>query len=190
MMCIETSTEAIQGSFTEGYICTYETVGTSVIITFELLDDKTGVVAYLWKQNPFTEVQMTSIGYNIFSYTLTGQTMGTTLTYACKFAFAGGMAVTKYISYEVGENCVHIGIENPLESSLTLFPNPVKNELTIGGISEGATIMIYDLNGRLLINKIAVFTTEKIDVSLLDKGIYLIKVMDEKTIRTTKMIKQ
>jgi hypothetical protein len=50
--------------------------------------------------------------------------------------------------------------------------------------------MIYDLNGRLLINKTAVITTEKIDVSLLDKGIYLIKVMDEKTIRTTKMIKQ
>jgi endoglucanase Acf2 len=134
MMCSETSNEATQGTFTEGYICTYETVGTSVIITFELLDDKTGVIAYLWKQNPFTEVQMTSVGNNIFEYTLTGQTIGVTLSYACKFAFPGGMAVTKYISYEVGDNCVHIGIEDPSVSPLILFPDPSEYRATLNNL--------------------------------------------------------
>ena len=133
---------------------------------------------------------MTSVGNNIFEYTLTGQTIGVTLSYACKFAFPGGMAVTKYISYEVGDNCVHIGIEDPSVSPLILFPNPVINELNISNISKGATISVYDLNGKLLLTKTALSVTEKMDVSPLNKGIYLIKVIDEKTIRTIKMIKQ
>jgi len=133
---------------------------------------------------------MTSVGNNIFEYTLTGQTIGATLTYACKFAFPGGMAVTKYISYVVGDNCFNIGIEYPSVSPLILFPNPVKSELNIRNISRGATISVYDLNGKLLYTKTSLAETEKMDVSPLNKGIYLIKVIDEKTIWTTKMIKQ
>ncbi len=189
MMCTDTSNEALQGTFTDGYIWTYQTVGTDVIITFELLDNKTDVSAYLWKENPFTEIPMTKIGDKLFSYTLTGQTIGSTISYACKFAFAGGMAVTKYISYVVGDNCINVGIENIFESPLSLFPNPVENELTIRGISESATIFIYDLNGQQLLEKTAISETEKMDVSHMNKGFYLIKVIDEKTIRTSKMIK-
>jgi hypothetical protein len=40
-----------------------------------------------------------------FKYTLTGQTSGSIITYACKFAFAGGAAVTKYFKYTVGDAC-------------------------------------------------------------------------------------
>jgi endoglucanase Acf2 len=190
MMCTETSSEASQGTFTIGYICTYETVGTDVIITFELLDDKTGVIAYLWKQNPFTEVQMTNVGENIFSYALTGQTIGSTISYACKFAYAGGMAVTKYISYEVGENCSTTGIENPSASSLIFFPNPVKDEITIHGLSESATISIYDLKGIMLFNKASGSCEEKINLTGLANGLYIIKVTDNKATTTGKLVKQ
>ena len=40
----------------------------------------------------------------------------TILSYACKFAFAGGMSVTKYIRYEVGSECtpVEIDLEAPV----------------------------------------------------------------------------
>jgi hypothetical protein len=190
MMCTETSSEALQGTFTIGYICTYQTVGTDVIITFELLDDKTGVVAYLWKQNPFSEVPMTNVGDNIFSYTLTGQTIGSTISYACKFAYAGGMAVTKYISYEVGENCINTIIENPSALPLTFFPNPVKDEFTIRGLSESATISVYDLNGIMVFNKTSGSCEEKINVSGLAHGLYIIKVTDKKGTATCKLLKQ
>lgn len=105
MSCTTTSTVATQGSFTVGYKCTYETVGTSVTITFELLDSKPGLVAYLWKETPFAETSMTNVSGNIFSVTLGGQSMGSTLSYACKFAYSGGMSVTKYITYVVGSDC-------------------------------------------------------------------------------------
>jgi hypothetical protein len=105
MSCTTTSTLASQGSFSVGYKCTYETVGNDVTVTFELLDDKAGVVAYLWKETPFGETAMTNIGGKVFSATIGGQTYGATLSYACKFAFSGGMSVTKYITYVVGSNC-------------------------------------------------------------------------------------
>lgn len=105
MSCSTTSTVASQGSFTTGYKCTYETVGTNVTVTFELLDDKPGVIAYLWKETPFAESAMTNVSGKIFSTTLSGQTVGTTISYACKFAYSGGMSVTKYITYVVGSNC-------------------------------------------------------------------------------------
>lgn len=105
MRCSETSTLASQGSFTLGYIATFETVGSNVTMTFELLDDKSGVVAYAWKKTPFSEAQMTSVGNKKFSYTVGGLTDGQTISYACKFAFSGGMAVTKYFDYVVGTSC-------------------------------------------------------------------------------------
>ncbi len=105
MRCAETSTQASQGSFSLGYIATFETVGSNVTMTFELLDDKAGVVAYAWKKTPFSEAQMTSIGDKKFSYSLGGLTAGQTISYACKFAFTGGMAVTKYFDYVVGTSC-------------------------------------------------------------------------------------
>ena len=57
--CSVSSTDASQGSFSLGYNYQFETTGTDVKFTFKLLDtDKTGVVAYLWKQTPFSEMPM------------------------------------------------------------------------------------------------------------------------------------
>ena len=105
MSCTTTSTVATQGSFSVGYKCTYETVGTNVKITFELLDDKAGTIAYLWKETPFSESAMTNTSGKIFIATVGGQAMGSTISYACKFAYSGGLSVTKYITYVVGSNC-------------------------------------------------------------------------------------
>lgn len=121
MICSSNSKDASQGAFTLGYNCTYETVGTNVTITFELLDDKAGVVAYLWKESPFSENQMTQIGDRKFTSTLGGLSPGTKISYACKFAYAGGMSVTKYILYEVGSNCDSI----PNNTSITQAPAPL-----------------------------------------------------------------
>ncbi len=50
--CVGTSKVALEGtSFTIGYKSTFETIGSDVKITFELLDtDKSGVVAFLRKE--------------------------------------------------------------------------------------------------------------------------------------------
>ena len=133
---------------------------------------------------------MVNVSGKIFSATLTGQTIGSTISYACKFAYSGGMAVTKYCSYQVGKNCSTAGIDNLPAPSPVFFPNPVSNELFISNIREKMTISIFDLTGKLLLSKISGFANEKIDVSHLKKGVYIIKVNDDSTIMAGKMIKQ
>ncbi|GEM_PF-2704677 len=117
-LCVEKSTETIQGSsFTEGYTVNFTTTGSSVTITFKVLDtDKPDINAYLWQQEPFAEIQMTKVSDNEFSATLSNQSSGSTIAYASKFAWAaGGLAVTKYFSYRVGSifcesECGDVGV--------------------------------------------------------------------------------
>lgn len=104
--CAGTDTQAAQGSFTLGYNYTFTTTGTDVTFTCELLDTKVGLVAYAWTYNPnFAEVAMTQGTGQKFSKTFTGQTIGASFNVACKFAFAGGLAVTKTFTYTVGNAC-------------------------------------------------------------------------------------
>ncbi|MEQ8241447.1 MAG: glycosyl hydrolase [Cyclobacteriaceae bacterium] len=104
--CVTTSSESTEGSFSVGYTATYESAGSDLLVKFELLDtDKSGVVAYLFQKEPFSESIMDNEGGNVFSKRISGLTPGTKVSYACKFAFAGGLAVTKYIDYEIGGDC-------------------------------------------------------------------------------------
>lgn len=172
--CSGTDTIATQGSFTTGYNYTFETIGTDVKITFGLLDtDKVGVVAYLWKQSPFTETQMTNVSGNIFTKTITGQTIGATINYAVKFAYAGGLSVTKYVSYVVGDNCA---LEVTAQSVLDQFSfnNPVNDFVTINSKIEIDKIEIYSMLGKLISS--TTVDTNRVDLRNLSKGIYLLTV--------------
>jgi len=190
MICSQTSTQAQQGSFTQGYIATFETVGTSVIATFELLDAKVGVVAYLWKQSPFGETQMAQIGNQKFTTTLGGLSAGTTINYACKFAFSGGMAVTRYFSYVVGSSCGATSLPGTENNSIKLYPNPVESTLFVNATTDATSLMsIYDATGRKVIEKQVAGNTS-IDLSVLNKGIYYIKIENEQNSFSTKIIKK
>jgi len=150
--CSGSDSEASQGEFSTGYNYSFETSGTNVIFTFELLDtDRDGVVAYLWEENPFSESPMTNTSGLVFTKTLGGFTEGETISYACKFAFAGGLAVTKYFSYEVGSDCSSLGtIDITLAKNLTLFPNPSSTMFSINNSSqiELNKVEIYSLLGK------------------------------------------
>lgn len=138
LACTESDNAHIDGNpFSIGYTAVFETVGNNVTISFELLDtDREGVVAYLWRQNPFTETQMDHISGLTFSKTIGGQTIGSTISYACKFAYAGGLSVTRYISYVVGDDCS--GSSNDTEA-------PMNFTASIGAIT--ATSVELLLNG-------------------------------------------
>ncbi|NVO04144.1 MAG: T9SS type A sorting domain-containing protein, partial [Bacteroidetes bacterium] len=82
-----------------------------------------------------------------------------------------------------------VGLNELSENTVSIFPNPVINELTITNLSENASIFIYDINSKLLINKFAKSEIEKIDLSSFEKGVYSIKVTDDNTTITRKLIK-
>ncbi|NGM63329.1 Ig domain-containing protein [Sphingobacterium sp. SGG-5] len=111
--CSGSSTVNLEGQpafDTNGYTYSFKTAenGKDVIVEFELLDDQIGVVAFAWLYNPdFAEAQLDPVAGNDkkFTKTFTAADGTTVFKMACKFAFAGGMAVTKVFEYKIGEGC-------------------------------------------------------------------------------------
>ncbi|AJR02902.1 glycosyl hydrolase [Siansivirga zeaxanthinifaciens] len=189
--CSGTSSDAQQGSFSVGYNYSFSTSGTDVTFTFELLDDKTGINAYLWKQTPFGETPMTNTSGKIFKATITGQTPGATISYACKFAFPSGLAVTKYFSYVVGDACALSTDDTLWKDDFTVYPNPTETNWTFKTKNINIqTIEVFDVLGKrvLSINP----DTDKVSVEAksLKSGLYFAKVKTEAGIDTIKLVKR
>jgi endoglucanase Acf2 len=149
--CVEESTEASQGSFgAAGYRLTYETSGTALEVTAELLDNKDGVVAYFWNVNPFQETMMTGAGNRKFTISVHGLELGATISFAVKFAWAaGGLGVTKNIDYEVGSTCINAELAPEAEApAWEVFPNPAGRQVSANLPAWCRTVRITDLNGR------------------------------------------
>jgi beta-glucanase (GH16 family) len=185
--CNGTSSAAQQGSFNTGYNYAFETIGTnSVKVTFELLDtDKIGLVAYLWRQSPFSEVQMTNVSGRTFSYTLTGQTPGSTISYAVKFAYANGMSVTQYFQYVVGNNC-NLGLNEITNNNKIKFKNPAHLNLEFDQNIKINNLKIYSLLGQKMMDVDNCSTL--VDISNLTKGVYLMIISVEDQIYKEKLV--
>lgn len=74
-------------------------------------------------------------------------------------------------------------------ADIQLFPNPVNQTLHILGQSENAEVFIYSLDGKL------VFATgmkgvQQIDVSELHNGVYILRIKDQNSVISKKIIKQ
>lgn len=68
-----------------------------------------------------------------------------------------------------------LATDNVSKNQISLFPNPVKNELNVKGISKVTRYEIYAVDGKL-VGKGEFIPSCKIEVSLLVPGIYLIKI--------------
>ena len=173
LYCIFNDSAHIDGSsFSTGYNLTFETIGNSVKFTAELLDtDKSGVVTYLFRQTPFNESQMDAQGSRVFTKTVGGFTQGEEISYAVKFAFAGGLSVTKYFQYKVGTSCVLSFDEVKSDFAVTMYPNPTSGKFTVS-TDRAVYVEVFDVLGKSILtspNKI-------IDLSGYQSGIYFVKV--------------
>ncbi|WP_396210082.1 family 16 glycosylhydrolase [Flavobacterium sp.] len=185
--CAGTSNLAQQGSFTTGYNYAFETLGTnSVKITYELLDtDKVGLIAYLWRQSPFAETQMTNVSGRIFTHTLTGQTPGATLNYGVKFAYANGMSVTPYYQYVVGNNC-NLDTDQFSNQKTIILQNPARDVVLFDQSTAIENVKIYSLLGQKMldINQ----PNSSLNISKLASGVYFVIIQTEQLIYKEKLI--
>ena len=132
---------------------------------------------------------MDNAGGKKFTKTISGFTNGETIRYACKFAYAGGLAVTKYFSYTVGDNCSLNVEDHILMQSVRFFPNPVKSILYIDSpLRTLEKVEIYSLVGK----KLKVFNSnlENVYVDELSSGLYLVRVSSKDGSFTTKFLKE
>lgn len=186
--CGGSSADASQGSFSLGYNYQFQTTGTDVKFTFKLLDtDKSGVVAYLWKQSPFTETPMDALGNNTFTKTISSQTANSTINYAVKFAFAGGLSVTKYFAYVVGSSC-SLNTSETSDQSAKIYPNPVKNILNIELRQAQNTLILIDESGKTILTKTCGKSTT-LDLSKSPPGAYYLEIKNTSKSETLKILK-
>ncbi|MEI7661732.1 MAG: T9SS type A sorting domain-containing protein [Bacteroidota bacterium] len=87
-----------------------------------------------------------------------------------------------------------LGTENPARSEIKIFPNPASNHLFIefpGNHRSGNDILIYDLQGRLIqCSYKNQLNSAEIDVSDLDKGVYIMQINGDGNLKKIKLVKQ
>lgn len=63
-------------------------------------------------------------------------------------------------------------------TTLQLYPNPAKNQVTVSGLAGKYTLTIYGLNGNLLLTQ-SLYSTQTLDISALSKGLYIVSIQTE-----------
>jgi hypothetical protein len=88
-------------------------------------------------------------------------------------------------------NIVESATEVPLVNTenIKLYPNPTLDYFNVSGIEDKALITITDINGKTLITK-QIKGNENIEVGMLSKGMYLVKIITSDGIIERKLIKQ
>lgn len=89
------------------------------------------------------------------------------------------------------DNCTSTGFEEQTFSSdaISVYPNPVLNEISVKGISNTAAVSIFDNQGRKLVVKAYITDAATIDVSGFNAGIYFVKIDTGNGSVTKKFIK-
>lgn len=89
-------------------------------------------------------------------------------------------------------NMMPVGVENHMEEVVLAYPNPVKDILhfDMKNIAKGK-VLIYNLNGQLLVNKEFTGVKTSVSVSALPNGVYFYVIKDENSnkISSNKFIK-
>jgi len=91
--------------------------------------------------------------------------------------------------YQEGETCL-LGIQkNGLVTELVeVYPNPVKNELTIESQDELNQIEVFSITGQLLQSITPQSKLLKIDLAIFEQGVYLVKVHTKNGIVSTSRV--
>ncbi|SHG70358.1 T9SS type A sorting domain-containing protein [Winogradskyella jejuensis] len=74
-----------------------------------------------------------------------------------------------------------------LNNTLSIYPNPTTDNITISSSTSINSISVFNLLGQQVINT---SQTEKIDISHLESGIYLVKLKTESGEQTKRIIKE
>lgn len=99
-----------------------------------------------------------------------------------------GQVVTQNVQLEP----IIIGVENQQNQSISIYPSFVKNELCIDqDKSNSLHLKLVDLNGKLITEKNITSNKEKIDVSGIASGTYIVQVLENNVIlKSSKIIKE
>jgi len=95
--------------------------------------------------------------------------------------------------YQVMETCETVAVDEVNHSNLlSIYPNPSSTQITVelpDAILKNTYLTIYNINTQLLIARPITEQKAVIDISGLPRGLYFIKVADDRTLKVGKLIK-
>jgi hypothetical protein len=114
-------------------------------------------------------IPMFEWGCNLFCFSQNGATVYPDTNYLCPVV-------------SINENAL------PDNLPITISPNPATTTLNISDLTTSATAEIYDISGKLLITK--QLNTTQLDISILAKGFYFIKLSTKEGCVVRKFVKE
>ena len=142
--------------------------GIAVISALDLDDgsfDECGEVELSINQTEFDE---SHIGDNIVALTVTDE-------------YGNSSSCETTVTVEAG-----MGIEDNILANIYLYPNPTSDLVFIGGVDSELNAVVYDLLGKQVMRK---YITKKININILEKGVYFVKLSNGINYSVHKIIK-
>ncbi|MBQ4805793.1 DUF5011 domain-containing protein, partial [Aquimarina sp. MMG015] len=82
-----------------------------------------------------------------------------------------------------------LSVETHVFNTVSLYPNPVSDEFVISGLKEEIIVDIFDLQGKH-VKRVEGYVFENIDISNMESGIYLIRLIKGKTVKNLRLLKR
>ena len=80
--------------------------------------------------------------------------------------------------------------ENELDQSVSIYPNPTSDLVSVKANSVIRSIQVYDLQGRIVLTKLLSEENASVDFTTYASGIYYLKIDTEKGSKTEKLVKK
>jgi len=93
---------------------------------------------------------------------------------------------------EVEDACANVGVDRNPVTDFVVYPNPTSGLLTIEspGTSVKSQLTILNLSGQEIMEKTITEPTTLLDISHLPAGIYVVRLANDKTVETVKLVKR
>ncbi|MEP2274011.1 MAG: T9SS type A sorting domain-containing protein, partial [Reichenbachiella sp.] len=89
------------------------------------------------------------------------------------------------VTFEVTEPVVNAVSNYQLD--IQVYPNPASEWITVKGLTSQAELQLINLDGQLMKQQ-TINSSDRIDVSTLSKGVYVLRVSEENSYTTTKIL--
>ena len=88
---------------------------------------------------------------------------------------------------DAGLDCSTASVDDQNQSDISIYPNPTSDMVYIDGNYFQLKVVVYDILGKQVINK---SITNSIDISQLEKGVYILQLSDGVKLTTKRIIKK
>ena len=84
--------------------------------------------------------------------------------------------------------CNLLSVDTVEQLVFSMYPNPVKNTVYVNSNTTNSEMSVYDITGKVMLNKQLELGENTIDVSSLSSGVYLARFITENNVQTKKLI--